>query len=81
MLAEKSSKRGKVFYSCDQYPKCDFALWDRPVAGTCPQCGSPVLVEKTCRGRKRIACPERNCRYVQGGNDDDDAGGGEQGRL
>ncbi len=71
MLVEKSSKRGKVFYSCDQYPQCDFALWDFPVEGKCPKCGSPVLVQKNFKGRKFVGCPEKSCRYRQGGKDVD----------
>ncbi len=63
MLVEKSSKRGKIFYSCDQYPKCDFAMWDMPVKGTCPKCGSPVLAQKTVRGKTVIGCPEKKCGY------------------
>ncbi len=72
MLVEKSSKRGKVFYSCDQYPRCDFALWDFPVEGACPKCGSPVLVQKNFKGRKYVGCPEKNCRYRQGGKEDEE---------
>ncbi|MBQ9406062.1 MAG: type I DNA topoisomerase [Desulfovibrio sp.] len=64
MLVEKSSKRGKIFYSCDQYPQCDFALWDRPVAVACPRCGSPYLVEKKGRDGMRTACPVKGCGYV-----------------
>ncbi|MEG2172677.1 MAG: type I DNA topoisomerase [Desulfovibrionaceae bacterium] len=63
-LVEKSSKRGKIFYSCDQFPQCDFALWDWPVPGTCPECGSPVLVRKVGRNGTRIACPTKGCKYV-----------------
>ena len=63
MLVEKSSKRGKIFYSCDQYPKCDYAMWDMPIKGECPLCGSPVLSQKTVRGKTVIACPEKSCRY------------------
>ncbi|MBQ4132600.1 MAG: type I DNA topoisomerase, partial [Desulfovibrionaceae bacterium] len=62
-LVEKSSKRGKIFYGCDQYPNCDFAIWDWPIDEPCPACGSKVLCLKTTRGVKRIACPEKNCRY------------------
>jgi DNA topoisomerase-1 len=63
-LAEKSSKRGKIFYGCDQYPKCDYATWDEPVAGKCPECGSPFLVRKKPRGGSPyIGCPEKSCRY------------------
>ncbi len=62
-LVEKSSKRGKIFYGCDQYPNCDYAMWDWPVDETCPACGSKVLCLKNSRGAKRIACPEKTCRY------------------
>ena len=46
VLVEKSSKRGKIFYSCSNYPQCDYALWDWPIAEPCPECGSPLLVIK-----------------------------------
>jgi DNA topoisomerase-1 len=65
-LVEKSSRKGKIFYSCNRYPSCDFALWDPPVAGSCPLCGSPVLVEKTTRaGGRRVACPRKGCRFAR----------------
>jgi len=37
-IVEKSSKRGKIFYGCNRYPKCEFASWDRPVASGCRCC-------------------------------------------
>ena len=58
-LIEKQSRKGKVFYSCSTYPKCDFASWDRPVAETCPECDSPYLVAKG----QGIACPTKGCGY------------------
>ena len=39
-IAERrSKKRGKAFYGCENYPKCDFVCWDKPVAEACPDCG------------------------------------------
>jgi len=29
-LVERRTKRGKIFYSCINYPKCDFATWQKP---------------------------------------------------
>ncbi|MDD5383163.1 MAG: type I DNA topoisomerase [Candidatus Margulisbacteria bacterium] len=29
-LVERRTRRGKVFYGCINYPKCDFATWQRP---------------------------------------------------
>jgi DNA topoisomerase-1 len=66
MLMEKSSGKGKLFYSCGRYPQCKFALWNWPVPGTCPQCGSKILVRKTVKGRGEVvACPEKGCGYIQ----------------
>ena len=64
-LVEKSTKRGKIFYSCDQYPQCDFALWDKPVPGPCPRCNSPYLIEKKSRDGAKVICPVKGCGYVK----------------
>jgi DNA topoisomerase I len=29
-LAERRTKKGRLFYGCSNYPKCDFATWQRP---------------------------------------------------
>ena len=51
-LVERRSKRGKVFYSCNRYPECEYATWDRPVAGRpCPSCKFPFLSEKQSKKR------------------------------
>jgi DNA topoisomerase-1 len=65
-IVEKSSKRGKVFYGCNRYPKCSFASWDRPVAVTCPACGHAYMVEKTTKRDGTLhVCPNRDCRHRQ----------------
>jgi DNA topoisomerase-1 len=63
-ITEKRTKKRKIFYGCDKYPECDFALWDKPVKGEndeiekCPKCKSP-LVEKW----KQIKCSSKECDY------------------
>ncbi|MDZ7640413.1 MAG: type I DNA topoisomerase [Desulfurivibrio sp.] len=64
-IVQKVSKRGKVFYSCNRYPACTFALWDKPVAKSCPLCGSPYLLEKTNKQGRRLVCPNKECRYKE----------------
>ena len=65
-IVEKSSKRGKIFYGCNQYPKCSFASWDRPVAIGCPVCGNAYMVEKTNKRDGTLqVCPNRDCRHHQ----------------
>ena len=45
-IAVRKSRRGKVFYGCVNYPKCDFTLWNRPIpAQNCPKCGWTFLTE------------------------------------
>lgn len=63
-VVEKTSKRGKVFYGCNRYPECKFAIWDKPVPEACPDCGSPYLIEKTTKkkGTFRL-CPVKECGF------------------
>ncbi len=44
-IVEKHSKKGKVFYGCNNYPKCKTAYWDKPTGEKCPKCGE-MMVEK-----------------------------------
>jgi len=59
-LAAKRTKKGKVFYGCDRFPKCDFALWDKPTGEKCPKCGS-LLVEKS----KKVKCSNKDCDFIK----------------
>jgi DNA topoisomerase-1 len=54
-IIERRSKKGRVFYGCDQYPGCDFVSWDKPSAKPCPECGS-MMVEKRNRSGGKIIC-------------------------
>ena len=74
-LSERSSKRGRTFYGCAGFPACTFALWDRPIAGTCPMCSSPYLVRKySKRDGVTIKCPNKECGYLRDPElDDQDA--------
>jgi len=51
-LAEKHSRRGRVFYGCVNYPRCRFVSWSRPLAIPCPQCGGLLAVS----GRDKARC-------------------------
>jgi DNA topoisomerase-1 len=63
-LVQKVSRRGKIFYSCDRYPDCKFASWDRPVQQPCPQCEAPFVVEKTTKRAGTVRrCIREGCDY------------------
>ena len=55
-IVEKPTRKGKVFYGCNNYPACKFALWDKPTGEKCPDC-EKLLVEKS----GKIKCSE--CGY------------------
>jgi DNA topoisomerase-1 len=64
-LQKKKSRRGKVFFSCSTYPKCDYAVWNQPIAEACPQCGWPILTLKVTKtkGAQKV-CPQKECGYA-----------------
>lgn len=65
-LTQKRSKKGRNFYACANYPKCEFALWDRPVARPCPQCHAPFLVEKYSKqAGTAVVCRNDECGYKE----------------
>ncbi len=65
-LMQRKSRRGKIFYSCSTYPKCDYAVWNQPIAEPCPRCGWPVLTIKTTkrRGTEKV-CPQQDCSFAE----------------
>ena len=58
-IVEKRTKKRKIFYGCDQYPKCDFALWDKPTGEVCPKCKSLLIRTK----RDQVKCSGKDCDY------------------
>jgi len=43
-LAERKTRKGRVFYGCVNYPACDFTSWKRPLPQPCPNCGGLLVV-------------------------------------
>jgi DNA topoisomerase-1 len=60
-IVEKRTKKKKIFYGCSNWPKCDFALNERPTGEICPKCSS-LLVETK---RKQIKCSNKECNYIK----------------
>jgi len=61
-ILEKKSKTGKIYYGCEDNPKCDFMIWDAPVKNeNCPECGG-ILAKK--KGKKAsVYCLNSECGY------------------
>ena len=65
-LIERKSRYGKMFYSCNTYPDCKYAVWNPPINEPCPKCGWPLLTIKITkrRGTEKV-CPQKECGYVE----------------
>ncbi len=59
-VLEKKSKKGKVFYSCEGYPECDYSAWNIPANEKCPSCSEDMIV-KLYKNMKVISCLK--CKY------------------
>jgi len=63
-IAERRSRKGKIFFGCSAYPDCDFVLWQRPVTEPCPTCAAPFLTERVMRGGRRVQrCWREGCDF------------------
>ena len=71
-MLERKSRRGKIFYSCEHYPTCKYAVWNQPINEKCPECGWPMLTLKTTKrhGTQKV-CPQDDCKYVEDVDDDE----------
>jgi DNA topoisomerase-1 len=54
-LLERRSRRGRIFYGCSNYPKCDFTTWTRPLPQACPNCAGLITAERDGKA-KCTAC-------------------------
>lgn len=59
-IVERKTKRGKVFYGCQNYPECDFMTWDEPLAQTCAVCGSLMVRHRFKKGVV-VRCSNEEC--------------------
>lgn len=63
-ILKRKSRRGKIFYSCQNYPKCKYAIWYEPIDSPCPKCAWPITCKKeTKRSGREIVCPQQDCSY------------------
>jgi DNA topoisomerase-1 len=56
-IVERKTRKGRIFYGCNQYPNCDFTSWKRPLPKPCPHCKG-VLVIANKREAQCLDCEE-----------------------
>jgi len=60
-LVSRRSRFGKTFWSCSEYPDCQFVINSQPKAGICPVCDYPLLIEKKTAHGVKCFCASKLC--------------------
>ena len=55
-IVERKTKKGKIFYGCNNYPKCKTATWYIPTGELCSTCNQ-LLIEKD----GKVICSNKDC--------------------
>ncbi len=70
-VVKRQSRRGRIFFSCSRYPDCKYAVWNEPIAKSCPKCAWPMLtIKKTKKRGTELVCPRQTCGFVEQVADD-----------
>lgn len=65
-MVKRQSRKGRVFFSCSRYPDCKYAVWNEPIAKSCPKCAWPMLtIKKTKKRGLEELCPRQTCGYIK----------------
>lgn len=60
-VIKRKSRKGRIFFGCNNYPNCDFVSWDEPTSEKCPQCGEMLFKKNT--KKLKIYCANKECGY------------------
>ena len=58
LVQRRGGKRGRTFYGCSTYPKCDFTVSRKPLPQPCPECGK-LLISSGRNNARCTACDYR----------------------
>ncbi len=59
IVERRSRKRGRPFFGCSSYPKCDYVSNQRPLPDPCPECGGLMVAA----GAKSVKCTQ--CTWTE----------------
>jgi DNA topoisomerase-1 len=57
--------KGKKFWGCSDYPKCNFSISGDIEQKACPQCNNPYLLKKVSKAGTALLCPKKECGYTE----------------
>lgn len=64
-IVVRTSRKGKKFYGCNTYPKCDFVSWNEPTKEKCPKCASTMVLKRGRGGQVKLSCSNTKCRFTK----------------
>ncbi len=78
-IIEKKTRKNRIFYACDRWPDCKFALWNKPIPSTDQQTSAneknPPVPGRKCPKcdsllvefgkNKKIKCSNKECDYIE----------------
>ncbi len=65
-IIQRRTRKGRPFWGCGNYPKCKFAIWNKPVSKACPKCNVGLVAEKTDKSGSIIHfCTNKDCNYSE----------------
>lgn len=56
-IVSRRTRTRRIFYACNRYPNCKFAIWGKPTGKFCPKCKS--LLTEDIKGN--IKCSNKEC--------------------
>ena len=62
-MVKRSSKKGRPFFACTNYPTCTFITRDHPAEKECPKCGSVLFMKKKKNEGETLFCLREGCDY------------------
>jgi DNA topoisomerase-1 len=59
-VVERRTRKGRIFYGCENYPQCEYTSWKRPLPNPCPNCSGPLVVSN----KKHAQCTQCEERFL-----------------
>ncbi|TMD54292.1 MAG: type I DNA topoisomerase, partial [Chloroflexi bacterium] len=63
LVERKTKQKKRIFYGCNNYPTCNFAIWEKPVPEVCPNCNGLMVIPRVGQDPvcyQEVIVPQRN---------------------
>lgn len=63
-VVKRSSKKGRPFYSCSNYPSCEFITREVPSEKACPKCERLLFSKRIKNKGEKLICLNADCGFT-----------------